>query len=285
MGLYMDRVAIYNRCSTEEECQKSALTVQIAESREIAAKMKWDIVEQYVEMQSGTSTRKRIEYQRMIEGIESGRFDIVMIKSIDRLARNTKDWYLFLDCITRNNVKLYLYLEQRFYKSEDALITGIKAILAEEFSKELSCKIRNAHKRRQEKQTGLNITRDMFGWDKIEQNKYKVNETEAEFYCKACELVEQGYGYCKIAKEMQALGATQKNGNVISAVQWRNMLRSTRYYGTVILHKDEYNFETKKRSKVSKENWIYVNNALPPIISKEYHEQIIGILNKRAVAK
>ena len=42
----MERVGIYNRCSTEEESQKNALASQVAESRELALKMGWHIAEQ-----------------------------------------------------------------------------------------------------------------------------------------------------------------------------------------------------------------------------------------------
>ena len=195
----MERIAIYNRCSTEEESQINALETQARESREIAEQMGWKVVEQYVESQSGTSADKRKEYLRMLQDIQADRFDIVMIKSIDRLARNVKDWYLFLDCIARNNTKLYLYLDRSFYKSDDALITGIKAILAEEFSKELSKKIKNAHKRRQEKKTGLNISRAMFGWDRTGKDTFVINEEEAAYFRRACTLVEQGLGYRRIA--------------------------------------------------------------------------------------
>ena len=145
----MQRVAIYNRCSTEEEAQKNALEVQAAESLELVETKKeegWVIVAQYVELESGTSTKKRREYLKMVEDIRQNKFDIIVVKSIDRLARNAKDWYLFLDCLMKHNTRLYLYLERKFYQSEDALVTGIKAILAEEFSKELSAKIKNAHR-------------------------------------------------------------------------------------------------------------------------------------------
>ena len=76
-------------------------------------------------------------------------FDIIVIKSQDRLMRNTKDWYLFLDRMQKNRKQLYIYLEHKFYTPDDALLTGIKAILAEEYSRELSKKINNAHRNRQ----------------------------------------------------------------------------------------------------------------------------------------
>ena len=281
----MERIAIYNRCSTEEESQINALETQARESREIAEQMGWKVVEQYVESQSGTSADKRKEYLRMLQDIQADRFDIVMIKSIDRLARNVKDWYLFLDCIARNNTKLYLYLDRSFYKSDDALITGIKAILAEEFSKELSKKIKNAHKRRQEKKTGLNISRAMFGWDRTGKDTFVINEEEAAYFRRACTLVEQGLGYRRIADLLYQEGATQKDGKALSAGQWRNMLRSKRACGTVILHQREYDFDTRKYRKIPEEEWVYLENALPPLISREYHDRILGILDQRAVSK
>ena len=281
----MQRVAIYNRCSTEEEAQKNALEVQAAESLELVESKKeegWKIVAQYVELQSGTSTGKRKEYLKLVENIRQNKYDLVVVKSIDRLARNAKDWYLFLDCLTKHNTRLYLYLERKFYQSEDALVTGIKAILAEEFSKELSAKIKNAHRRRQQKQSGLNITREMFGWNKVGKDEFEVNLKEAAYFLMACQLVEAGCGFRKIANALYELGARSKCGKRISEVQWRNMLRSPRAYGTVVLHKKEYDFVRKERKEIPKDEWIVINDALPALISFEYYKQLQEILDIRA---
>lgn len=278
----MERVGIYNRCSTEEESQVNALAVQAEESREIAHLKNWMIVEQYIESQSGTSAAGRREYLRMLADTEAHRFTVIMIKSIDRLARNVKDWYLFLDCIARNKVRLYIYIDNKFYTPDDSLITGIKAILAEEFSRELSKKIRNSHRRRQEKRSGFNITSEMFGWDKKGTNVYEINETEASYYRDAFELAEQGFGYRRISNTMYEAGARSKKGTRISQVQWRNMLRSPRAHGTMVLHYSEYDFETKKRNEIPQKEWIYIENALPAIVSKEYQNRIIAILDERA---
>lgn len=281
----MQRVAIYNRCSTEEEAQKNALEVQAAESLELVEGKKeegWIVVAQYVELESGTSTRKRKEYRKMVEDMKENKFDIVVVKSIDRLARNAKDWYLFLDCLTKHNTRLYLYLERKFYQSEDALVTGIKAILAEEFSKELSAKIKNAHRRRQQKQSGLNITREMFGWNKTGRDEFEINDTERAYFLQACQLVEEGCGFRKISNMLYDAGARSKSGKKISEVQWRNMLRSPRAYGTAVLHKREYDFVRKEKREMPKEEWIVIEDALPPLITPDYYVRIQEILNTRA---
>ena len=145
----MLRAVIYARCSTEEESQIDALKNQVAEARECVRNQGWFLVDEYVESKSGTSTKGRSEYNRLFEDLQKDKFDIIVIKSQDRLMRNTKDWYVFVDRLTITRKKLYMYIERKFYTTDDALITGIKAILAEEYSRELSKKINNAHRNRQ----------------------------------------------------------------------------------------------------------------------------------------
>ena len=277
----MKRAVIYNRCSTEEEAQINALAIQAAESREIVHRKGWLLVDQYIESESGTTAYKRSEYQRLLEDIPSDKFDIIVIKSIDRLMRSAKDWYIFIDIVMQNQKQLYIYIDHKFYSPDDSLLTGIKAILAEDFSRELSKKIKNAHKRRQMKQTGFNITVPMFGWNKIERDVYVVNEEEAEAYRQAFALAKEGKGFYSIANIMYREGVRGKNGKRISDVQWRNMLYSPRAHGTVVLHTKEYDFEAKKEISLPESEWIYIENALPPIVSKEYQMQVIQLISDR----
>lgn len=284
----ISRVGIYNRCSTEEEAQKNALAIQAEESREIAVRKKWFIAAQYIESESGTTVRNRTEYQRLLEDMEKDLFDIVMIKSIDRLMRSAKDWYLFLHKLTENNKQLYIYIDDKFYTPDDSLISGIKAILAEEFSRDLSKKIKNSHGRRQEmhrqkKPAGLNITRPMFGWDKIEKDVYKVNAAEAEAYRTAFDMAKAGKGFYTIANYMYEHGIRGKNGNEISSVQWRKMIYSPRAHGTMVIHTREYDFDAKRFVKLPPDEWIYIDNALPAIVSKEYQEEVLAAIAERRV--
>lgn len=280
-----ERICIYNRCSTEEENQKNALEIQAQESVEIVRQHAgWQIVDQFVESQSGTTSAKRSKYQQMLACIEQRKYTIVVIKSIDRLVRNTKDWYLFLDCIVRNNTRLYIYIDNKFYSPEDSLITGIKAILAEEFSRELSKKIKNAHKRRQTNKSGYNICSEMFGWNKISKDIYEVNEEEANAIRQAYELIERGYGFDRLSKEMFQRGVRSRNQKKIAPTTWRKMLRSPRMYGTVILHRTEYDFNLHKAVQIPETEWVLCEDALPPIVSREYYQRMLEIMDKRSRA-
>lgn len=86
----MIRAVIYCRCSTEEECQRDALVRQAAEARECVRRLNWFLADEYIESRSGTSVRGREQYQRLFEDLLGKRFDVVVIKSQDRLMRNTK---------------------------------------------------------------------------------------------------------------------------------------------------------------------------------------------------
>ncbi len=286
MGIkVMERVGIYNRCSTEEESQRSALAAQAAESREIADKKGWRITAQYIESETGTVAYKRNEYQRLLSDMEKDKFDIVMIKSIDRLMRSARDWYFFLSRLTENNLRLYIYIEGKFYTPDDNLISGIKAILAEDFSRELSKKIKNAHRRRQEKKSGLNITCEMYGWNKVKKDVYEINEEEAAYYRYAFQMAKEGKGFYTISNRLYDLGARSRNGGKISQVQWRKMLYTKRASGTMILNTRSYNFDTKKYEKLPEKDWIVIENALPPIVTNKYQEEVLKVLSHKSRGK
>ena len=118
------RAVIYARCSTEEESQKDALKKQVEEGKTCVRENGWVLNDIYVESRSGTTTKGRSEYNRLYSDLACDKFDIIVIKSQDRLMRNTKDWYLFVDRLLTEQKKLYIYIERKFYTTDDALITG-----------------------------------------------------------------------------------------------------------------------------------------------------------------
>jgi DNA invertase Pin-like site-specific DNA recombinase len=268
------RVAIYNRCSTEEEAQVNALQVQVEESLEKAKQLNWEVVDQYVESKSGTTVDNRSEYQRLVNDMSLNKFDIVMIKSIDRLNRNTFEWYSFIDKLIKNNLRLYIYIDNKFYTDDDKIISGFKAMIAEDFSKELSKKIKNAHRRRQDKKSGFNITKEIYGWDKVDKDVYVINEEEADIVREIYMMCLEGVGRRNIARTLERRGVVRKDGKPLSEMNIKGILNSPRYYGTMVMHTNEMDFNLKKRVKVPQSEFIYVDDAFPPIISKDLYDRV-----------
>ena len=206
------RAVIYARCSTEEESQKDALVNQVKEAKECVERMNWTLVDSYIESRSGTTTKGRTEYNRLYEDLENNLFDLIVIKSQDRLMRNTKDWYLFVDRLVSNGKKLFMYIENKFYTTDDALITGIKAILAEEYSRELSKKINNAHRNRQKNGGSVILTSNAYGFKKLPDKSIVLIEEEAKVKQRMYQLCADGYGSRTIANILSNEGIKKRSG-------------------------------------------------------------------------
>ena len=275
------RAVIYNRCSTEEEAQKDALLKQVRESRDCVFEAGWELVDTYVEAKSGTTAKGRNEYNRLYEDLGSAKFDIIVIKSQDRLMRNTKDWYLFLERMQRYQKRLYMYLERKFYTPDDALITGIKAILAEEYSRELSKKINNAHKNRQKEGKSFVFTNQTYGYRKMPDKSIAVEEKEAEMIRMIFELSASGYGTHCSAEILYRHGYRNHKGKRLGPSLIRNMIRNPIYKGTIVQNRQHYDFESKRVYKNPPSEWLFHENAVPRIVEDELFERANQGLDQR----
>lgn len=265
----MLRAVIYCRCSTEEESQIDALKHQVAEARECVRQQGWILVDEYVESKSGTSTKGRNEYNRLFEDVLKNKFDIIIIKSIDRLMRNTRDWFVFLDRISSSGKKLYMYIDQKFYTPDDALITGIKAILAEEYSRELSKKINNAHRNRQKNGGKPILTSNVYGIKKMADGSYELIPEEAKIKVYMYELFAAGYGSRTVSNILKNEGIVNRKGVPFNANNILRMIKNPLNMGTIVMNSVHYEFDLKKSFKTSEEERYVYPNKIPAIVSEE----------------
>lgn len=276
------RAVIYARCSTEEESQKDALKKQVEEGKASVREMGWTLAGLYVESRSGTTTKGRSEYNRLYEDLTGDKFDVIVIKSQDRLMRNTKDWYLFIDRLLTEQKRLYIYIERKFYSSDDALITGIKAILAEEYSRELSKKINNAHHNRQKQNGPAVLTSNTYGYRKMPDKSIVIEEEEARIKRRMYELCAAGFGSRKISSILKSEGIVGRNGKPFTDSAILRMIHNPLNKGTVVMNRLHYDFETKKVMRIPKEEQYVYENKVPPIVSKELWEAANQEIAKRA---
>lgn len=271
MGL---RAVFYARVSTEEEMQVNALAKQIQENRDVIKEKGWILVDEYIdEGKSGTKIKGRNEYQRLLDDLEADKFDIIVIKSQDRLQRNTKDWYVFIDRLVTNEKKLYMYLEGAFYSTDNALITGIKAILAEEYSRDLSKKLNNSNQRRIDRvRKGEEVSAmgtNMAYGHYIKDGKWVVDPEQAEVVKKVYELYKKRNSLRKVCRELNELGYRNQKGTPFLEDSVRRIIRNERNMGVNVVNRYHRDFDTKKIVKLPKEEWVYQEGACEPIISKE----------------
>lgn len=281
------RAVFYARVSTEEERQLNALEKQIQENRDVISNNGWILVGEYIdEGKTGTTTKRRSAYKHLLADMTEGKFDIVVCKDQDRLQRNTLDWYLFVDNLVKNNLKLFMYLDNKFFiPSEDALITGIKAIIAEEYSRNLSKKLNNANRRRVEKAlAGEEIAAMGNGKSlafKIVNGKWVKDEKEAELGKKIFELYLEYDSIRKVRDWVNEHGYTNSVGKPFTSESISRILKNEKAKGVIVMGKYHHDFDKKKIVKRSEEELVRIPAPELAYVS----EEMFGEVQRRLKAK
>ena len=91
------RVVSYCRVSTKSAEQATSIENQVEHYRKkIQSIPAWTFVGKYVDNGiSGTSVKARVQFNRMVEDAQTGKFDLIVTKAVSRFARNTLDSLMF----------------------------------------------------------------------------------------------------------------------------------------------------------------------------------------------
>ena len=224
------KAVFYARVSTEEEEQLNAIEKQIEENIDVIRDKGWILIDGYIDKGiTGTQTKKRNEYIRMLDDIKKDKFDIIVVKDQSRLHRNTMDWYIFLNEMVQNQKKLYLYLENTFFDPKDKFIFGIKAMMAEEYSRDLSKKGNAAKRRRQEKGKPI-ITNRTWGYKNVD-GEILIDEEEEKLVTRIYKLFADGLGGRVVARILRDDGIRNRNGKTLSENTIREIVKNPLYKG------------------------------------------------------
>ena len=131
------RVAAYCRVSTEQEEQESSFENQVAYYTDlIQSNPEWEFAGIYADDGiSGTNTKKREDFNRMIDDCEAGNIDMIITKSISRFARNTLDCLKYIRQLKDKNIPVFF--EKEAINTMDAkgeVLITIMASLAQQES-------------------------------------------------------------------------------------------------------------------------------------------------------
>lgn len=130
------RVCAYCRVSTDNDEQKTSYDAQVDEyTTRIKNNPEWSLAKIYAdEGISGTSTKKRKQFNEMIQACRDGLIDLIITKSISRFARNTVDCLNYIRELRTLNVEIF-FEKENIYSSDtkiDFLLTIMASISQEE---------------------------------------------------------------------------------------------------------------------------------------------------------
>lgn len=269
------KVAAYCRVSTSEDEQLSSFEAQ----REyyyshITSNPSWEYAGIFAdEGISGTSTKKREQFNKMIEECLSGKIDMIITKSVSRFARNTLDCLQYIRLLKENNIAVFFEKENiNTLDAKGEVLLVIISSLAQEESFALSHNTRwGIVHRFQTGKVVVNAKR-LLGYDKDENGELIIVPEQAEIVRRIYREFLEGKSTRQVAKGLTAEGLKNGAGNT----KWYEsniigILKNEKYMGDARLQKTyTVDFLTKKRVK---NNGIvqsyYVSESHEPIVSRE----------------
>ena len=266
------KVAAYCRVSTDNEDQANSFESQQRYFRQyIERNPDWELYEIFAdEGISGTNTKKRKEFNRMIACAKNGDFDLIITKEISRFARNTLDSIYYTRDLKKHGVGVIFMNDNINTLDGDAeLRLAIMSSIAQEESRNISENIRWGIARIFEKGKVLVNCAKFMGYTKIENGDLILVPKEAEIVRLIYRLYLEGYSSVKIKKYLEdreiktATGQERWHTTVID-----NMLCNEKYMGDALLQKTyTVDFMTKKR--------VVNNGIVPQYYVENDHEAII----------
>lgn len=230
----------YCRVSTKKDDQLNSLEAQKGFFEKFAKQKGYNLVEIYAdEGIGGTTIKKRKELQRLLTDSKSNSFEMVLIKDISRLARNTMELLKIINDFKENNKKVYFLSYSMDAQELSAFNITLLGAVAQEESHNISVRVKASKKRNAEQGKVPNF---VYGYDKIPKElfKLKINEEESKIVKEIFDMyVDKKYGATKIAIELNSRGLKTKRGKRWSQNAISRILKNEIYIGKVINNKQK----------------------------------------------
>lgn len=279
------RVAAYARVSMDSERLLHSLSAQISYYSSLIQKnTEWEYVGVYVdEGITGTDTKNRIEFNRLMLDCEAGKIDIVLVKSISRFARNTVDLLETVRHLKDIGVEIRFERENiSTFSGDGELLLTLLASFAQEESESISRNEKWAIKKKFEKgEPNTSLRTFGYDWD-AETGKCTINEEEAVWVRYIYNQYLNGASIKGLAKDLAEKDVTALRGQSLGRTTIRRILTSETYVGDMILQKyfsPRIQKPTVNKGEVPK---YMVSNAHEAIVSREDFEAVQERLNNRA---
>lgn len=281
------KVAAYARVSTDHDEQFTSYEAQIDYyTKFIKARDDWEFVKVYTdEGITGTSTKHREGFKRMVADALAGKIDLIVTKSVSRFARNTVDSLTTIRKLKEHGTECYFEKENIWtFDSKGELLITIMSSLAQEESRSISENVTWGQRKRFADGKVSVAYKRFLGYDKGPDGKLTVNPEQAKTVKLIYSLFLQGMTYHGIADELTKRGLKSPGGKD----QWsqssvKSILRNEKYKGDALLQKS---FTVDYLTKKTKPNegeipQYYVEGDHKAIIDPETFDMVQREIDKR----
>ena len=285
------RVAAYCRVSTEEEEQASSYEAQCQYyTDKIMSNKEWTMAGIFAdEGISGTSTKKRTEFLRMIRQCKQKKIDLILTKSIQRFARNT------LDCINYTRILRNLGIGVLFEKEninslppDSEFMITMYGAMAQSESESISGNIRRGRQMHAKVGTLKVPCHRIYGYKKDADGKFRVIPEQAEIVREIYKRYESGASLRNLQDWLEGnhiktvLGTEEWSVSVIKGI-----LTNEKYCGDVLLQKTFCTDVISKKivKNVGQMAQYYMPDHHEGIVSREQYNAVKAEMARRSALR
>ena len=285
------RVAAYCRVSTKEEEQASSYEAQCEYyTDKIMSNKEWTMAGIFAdEGITGTSTKKRTEFLRMIRQCKQKKIDLILTKSIQRFARNT------LDCINYTRILRQLGIGVHFEKEninslppDSEFMITMYGAMAQSESESISGNIRRGRQMHAKVGTLKIPCHWLYGYKKDADGKFCIIPEQAEVVREIYERYKNGASLRNLKDWLEG----NQIKTVLGTAKWtttaiKGVLTNEKYCGDVLLQKT---FRTDVISKkviknVGQMAQYYMPDHHEAIVSREQYNAVKAEMARRSALR
>lgn len=270
------KTAVYARLSRENQ-EFEKIETQIEEIRNyIENRRIFELVDIYADNGYSGTNFQRPEFECLMEDVRNRKIDCIIVRDLSRFAREhigAEDYlnnifpFLGVRFIAINDGYDNLNLEPQEY-----FLASFKNLAHAYFAQETSQKVSMA-KRELQKQGKFIGSKPSFGYKRDPEDKHKliVNEEEAVIVREIFERVANGETTTEISKD---LIQREEKGGIWTVSKICKFLKKEIYKGTLVQHQTEESlYKNEKFHKISENERIKIEGAVPAIVSPELWEE------------
>ena len=276
------RVAAYARVSSDSADQMHSYAAQNAYfAKLITGNPNWELADIYADQGiSGTSLTRREDFLRMLEDARRGRIDRILVKSISRFARNTKDSLEAVRELKALGVSVY-FEEQNIDTAQATgeVLTAVFAALAQKESEAISERARSSYQMRM-KRGRFSTNAAPYGYA-LGKDGLEVIETEAAIIRHIFDRYLTGDSMEDIARKLTEMGiSTKRNTPFWQRRSIQYILRNEKYIGNSLVQKTYMTEGLPHRKKENKGERVQrlIVGSHPPIIERDVFDRVQKLL-------
>ena len=283
------RVTFYARVSTDSEDQKNSLENQSQYYEKFIKENKnWVYVPGYIdEGISGISTKKRENFNLMIDDAKNDKFDYIITKELSRFARNTLDSIQYTRTLLNYGVGVLFQGDGINTVDDDGeLRLTIMSGIAQDELRKLSSRVKFGHQQAIKNGVVLGNSR-MFGYIKKDK-RLIIDEAEAGMVRELFELyATDQYSLKQIENIFWERGYRNHNGKKIAHTTLSNTISNPKYKGYYVGNKVKViDIFTKKQKFLPPDEWVMYKDEtgeiVPAIVDEDLWDRANAILQRRS---